>query len=35
MSLAEFRETFFEKLEVDSYQQCLPDCFEDMCSGWT
>ncbi len=35
MSLAEFKAIYFKTLTVDEYQQCLPECFSDLCSGWT
>lgn len=35
MPFSEFKSTYFQKLLVDSYHQCLPDCFAEMCSGWT
>ena len=35
MSLAEFRQLYYGNLTVDSYQQCIPDYFADICSGWT
>lgn len=35
MSLAEFRQTYFNNLTVDAFQQCVPDCYADMCGGWT
>jgi hypothetical protein len=35
MSLADFKSLYFGSLTVDAFQQCIPDCFADLCSGWT
>jgi len=35
MSLADFKQLYYKTLSVDEYQQCLPECFSDLCSGWT
>jgi|LauGreDrversion4_2_1035121.scaffolds.fasta_scaffold368105_2 Ca2+-binding EF-hand superfamily protein len=35
MALTEFKQVYFGNLEVDPYYPCIPDCFADLCSGWT
>lgn len=35
ISLSDFKELYYGKLTVDSYYQCVPDCFADVCGGWT
>jgi hypothetical protein len=35
MPLAEFKLIYDGNLDVDAYYPCIPECFSDLCSGWT